>query len=139
MSFEAVDFSNLLQGFADEVRRESWLELFGAVVVMYPVREPYALEVGRERFELVALAVAFIINVYRFEQPAYAQVVASVLVPKYVASGERCFAEEINEQALACCQRLETCHAVSQQLNVGKTFVGVAEGVWHSLSVAWFA
>ena len=118
-----------LEGVTQPYLGEVGVELLAAVVVVDAGGEPQALEIHLEGEEVLVLAVAPVVGVDFLEGVADAEVVASVLVEKDVASGEGGFLEVIDEGLLAQGELVEAGHLIAEHLDVGKLLVGVLEVV----------
>ena len=128
---------NTLQGCTEEVGRKFGLELLASVMVMDACGEPYALQVSGECAKLLRVAVAAEVGVDSFEHTADAQVVASVLIEKDVATLQSCFREIVDEGFLFERQLFKSLHLIAKHLNVGKLLVGVLEVVCLCRGCGW--
>lgn len=94
---------------------------------MYAVGKFHLLQIFLECLEVGRFAVAGVVGIYRFEDLAYCQVVAAVLIPQYVAACYGCFGEEVYEFFLLQRQVFEVGHLVAQDFYVGKAVDYVVE------------
>ena len=98
-------------------------------MVVGTVAEFHLLEVSLEGEEVSLLAVAAVVFVDSLEELAQLQVVASVLVPKYVAAAQGCLGEVIYEFFLVEGEVGETGHGIAEHFYVGEAVYYVARGV----------
>ena len=89
-------------------------------MVVYAVREPYALHVGHKVLPILGRLVALIVGIHCLQHLANDEVVASVLVEQDVASLQGSLLEVIHEFLLVEGQFVKSLHLVTKHLDIGK-------------------